>query len=233
MPTQKDSSPAAATAQAAFITKIGTERLRVPIVGTAPLIVHRWSEKAKRELLESQQSKKKTKEPRNPEEEYENSLYRMALKDGGEGYGFPSLAFKSSIVETFRFFDKSVTKVMLQQSVFVHGILTKADPAPLIPIASEPAKPIMREDIVRIGQSGTQNRFRGEFTEWRATLDLTFVTATLSRETMLSLIDAGGMFVGVGEWRPEKSGESGTFTLDDAEVEVVRTPWQRQKLVES
>jgi hypothetical protein len=261
--TKTDSSTAAATAQAAFITKIGTERLRIPITGTAPLIVHRWSEKAKRELLESQQSKKRAKEPRNPDAEYEDSLYRMILevpkgrsprtpveehstapqrRRNGENaqrgkqtpateivhtYGFPSLAFKSAVVETFRFFDKSVTKVMLMQSVFVHGMITKADPAPLIPIIGEP---IMREDVVRIGQNGTQTRYRGEFTEWSATLDLTYVTATLDRNSLLSLVDAAGMFVGVGEWRPEKAGESGTFTLADADIEVVKTPWQRQKV---
>jgi hypothetical protein len=231
MPAQRDSSSASAAAQAAFVAKIGTERLRVPIVGTSPLIVHRWSEKAKRELLESQQSKKKVKEPRDPEAEYQASLYRMALKDGGEGFGFPSLAFKSAVVEVFRFFDKSVTKVLLMQSVFCHGILTKADPAPLVPIVGEP---VMREDIVRIGQSGTQNRFRGEFTEWSAVLDLTYVTAALDRDSMLSFIEAAGMFVGVGEWRPERSGESGTFMLsEDADIEVVKTPWRRQKVVES
>ena len=31
------------------ISRIGTETLRVPILGTAPLIVHRFSEKAKRQ----------------------------------------------------------------------------------------------------------------------------------------------------------------------------------------
>jgi hypothetical protein len=224
MPTKKDSSQAAATAQAAFITKIGTERLRIPIVGTSPLIVHRWSEKAKLELLESQQGKKKAKEPRDPQAEYEASLYRMALEKGGEGFGFPSLAFKSAVVETFRFFDKSVTKVLLMQSVFVHGILTKADPAPLIPLTGEP---VLREDVVRIGMNGTQTRYRGEFTEWSAVLDLTYVTATLDRDSLLSLVDAAGMFVGVGEWRPEKAGESGTFALQEADIEIVKTPWQR------
>ena len=267
MATQRDSSSASAAAQAAFVAKIGTERLRVPIVGTAPLIVHRWSEKAKRVLLESQQSKKKVKEPRDPEAEYQASLYRMIFEESYdtaprepnethssmpqrrrndinavvqgqqsatrviESYGFPSLAFKSAIVEVFRFFDKSVTKVLLMQSVFCHGVLTKADPAPLVPIVGEPC---MREDVVRIGQSGTQNRFRGEFTEWSAMLDLTYVTAALDRDSILSFIEAAGMFVGVGEWRPEKSGESGTFMLsEDVDIEIVKTPWRRQKVVES
>lgn len=32
------------------ISRIDTETLRVPIVGTAPLIVHKFSEKAKRQI---------------------------------------------------------------------------------------------------------------------------------------------------------------------------------------
>ena len=39
---------------------------------------------------------------------------------------------------------------------------------------------------------------------------------------MLSLIDAGGMGVGVGEWRPERDGDFGTYRVDPSrKVEVV------------
>jgi hypothetical protein len=39
---------------------------------------------------------------------------------------------------------------------------------------------------------------------------------------VLSLIDAGGLGSGVGDWRPEKSGDFGTYMVDpDREVEVI------------
>ena len=60
------------------ISKIDAERLRVPIIGTSPLIVHNFSEKSRRQMLEAQQGKKKVKEVRDPVYEYEAAFYRIA-----------------------------------------------------------------------------------------------------------------------------------------------------------
>lgn len=199
------------------IDKIGAQTMRVPIIGTAPLIVHNWSEKAKRQMLDAQQGKKKIKEVRDPQADYQSSLYRIATDDG-DAYGFPVLAFKAATIGGARFYDKSVTMTMLRQCMFFKGVVTKADPAQLVPIIGEPR---MREDVVRVGQ-GTDLRYRAEFTEWSATLDITFVTSSLSQNSVLSLIDAGGMGVGVGEWRPQRSGEYGTYMVDTTKpIEVL------------
>jgi hypothetical protein len=201
------------------IDKIGAQTLRVPIIGTAPLIVHNWSEKAKRQMLDNQQGKKKVKEIRDPHADYEASLYRIANEGGGHDlYGFPVLAFKSATIGGARFYDKSVTMTMLRQCMFFKGVTTKADPAQLVHINGEPH---MREDVVRVGQ-GTDLRYRGEFSEWSAELVITYVTSTLSQQSVLSLIDAGGMGVGVGEWRPQRSGEYGTYMVDQTKnIEVI------------
>ena len=204
----------AATVQ---IDRIGAQTMRVPITGTAPLIVHNWSEKAKRQMLDAQQGRKKVKEVRDPQADYESSLYRIAT-DEGDTYGFPVLAFKSATIGGARFYDKSVTMTMLRQCLFFKGVVTKADPAQLVQIHGEPR---MREDVVRVGQ-GTDLRYRAEFTEWTAELVITFVTSSLSQNSVLSLIDAGGMGVGVGEWRPQRSGEYGTYEVDTTKaIEVL------------
>lgn len=196
------------------IDKIPAETITVPIVGTSPLIVHRFSEKAKRQMLDAQQGKKKVKENRDPAADFEASRYRT--DDGGDG--FPVLGFKSATVGAARFYDKSVTMVGLRQSLFMHGDHSKAAGQALVPIIGEP---VMREDMVRVGQ-GTDLRYRAEFTEWSAVLRVTFVTSLLSRSSVLSLIDAGGMGVGVGEWRPERRGDFGTFAIDQTrEIEVL------------
>jgi hypothetical protein len=66
------------------ISKIDTEHLFVPIVGTSPLIVSRFSEKAKRQMLDAQQGRKSPKERRDPEADYQAAFYRTK-----DGYGFP------------------------------------------------------------------------------------------------------------------------------------------------
>lgn len=197
------------------ISRIGTETLRVPLVGTAPLIVHRFSEKAKRQMLDAMQGRKSPKEAKNPESEYEAAFYRT---DEG-GYGFPVIAFKAATVGAARFYGKSVSMTALRQFVFFDAPFSKDAGQKLAPITGEPH---MREDVTRVGMGGTDLRYRPEFTEWSTEVEITYVKSMLTRESVLSLIEAGGMGVGIGEWRPEKRGDFGTFMIDETrEIEVL------------
>jgi hypothetical protein len=197
------------------ISKIGTETLRVPILGTSPLIVHKFSEKSKRQMLDAMQGVKNPKQPKDPEREYQEAAYR--LDDGG--YGFPAIALKSATVSAARFFDKSVTMTMLRQAIFVGGEFSKTEGQMMLRIDGEP---VMREDVVRVGNGGTDLRYRPSFNEWRTSAEITYVRSLLTRDSVLSLIEAGGLGVGIGEWRPEKKGDSGTYVIDQTrEVEVL------------
>jgi hypothetical protein len=199
------------------IDKIAAETIVVPIVGTTPLIVHRFSEKAKRQMLDNMQGRKSPKEAKDPQAEYEAAFYR--LKD--DTYGFPVTAFKLATVGGARFYGSSVTMTALKQFMFFRGEVG-SDGLGLARIEGEPHR---REDVVRVGRGGTDLRYRPEFTEWSTTLHVTYVTSALTRGSVLSLIDAGGMGIGVGEWRPEKDGDFGTFRIDPTkDVEVVDEP---------
>lgn len=196
------------------ISRIAAERVLIPIVGTTPLIVHKFSEKARRQMLDAQQGKKAPKVARDPEADYQSAFYRTK-----DGYGFPAVAFKACTVGAARFFGKDVRMTDLRQCLFFKGALSASDPQPLVELAGDPR---MREDVVRLGISGTDLRYRPEFWPWSAILDVTYVKSMLTLDSVLSLIDAGGMGVGVGEWRPEKKGDYGTFQIDEArEVQVI------------
>ncbi|WP_280438993.1 hypothetical protein [Nocardia cyriacigeorgica] len=204
------------------INKIGTTTMLVPIVGTAPLIVHNFSEKSKRQMLEAQQGKKSPKEIRDPQAEYEAAFYRIADENGADRYGFPVTAFKAATVGAARFYGKDVKMTELRQFLFFHGILTKADPQQLVEIHGVPE---MREDVVRLGgmSRSADLRYRPQFVEWTARLRITYVTSSLSESSVLSLVDAGGLGIGVGEWRPEKRGEFGTYQIDtERDIEVIK-----------
>jgi hypothetical protein len=204
-------SPEAAEIQ---IDRIAAERIKVPIIGTTPLIIHRFSEKSKRQMLDNMQGRKSPKVNKDPAAEFEAAFYRF--DDGSNG--FPVLAFKAATVGAARFYGKDVTMTSLRQYLFFRG-QTGADGVSLSPITGEAT---MREDVVRVGKGGTDLRYRPEFREWSTVLDVTYVTSALTRSSVLSLIDAGGMGVGVGEWRPEKKGDSGTYRVDpEREIEVI------------
>lgn len=196
------------------IDRIEAETIKVPIIGTTPLIMHRFSEKAKRQMLDAMQGRKTPKVPKDPAAEFDAAFYR--LEDGAPG--FPVLAFKDCTIGGARFYGKDVTMTALRQYMFFRGEVGD-DGRALCRIEGEAQ---MREDVVRVGRGGTDLRYRPEFREWSATLEITYVTSALTRESVLSLIDAGGMGVGVGEWRPEKNGDFGTFRVDpDGKIEVV------------
>lgn len=196
------------------IDKIAAETIHVPIVGTSPLIVHRFSEKAKRQMLDAMQGRKSPKEPKNPEAEYDAAFYKF--QDGG--YGLPVTAFKQATVGGARFYGSNVTMTGLKAFIFFKGE-PGVDGLGLARIDGEPK---MREDVVRVGRGGTDLRYRPEFPEWSTTLEVIYVTSALTRSSVLSLIDAGGMGIGVGEWRPERDGDFGTYRIDpDRDVEVI------------
>jgi hypothetical protein len=196
------------------IDRIAAETIAVPIIGTTPLIVHRFSEKAKRQMLDAMQGRKTPKQPKDPDAEYEAAFYR--LEDGTPG--FPAAGFKLATVGGARFYGKEVTMAALKQFVFVKGEVGN-DGRALVRIDGEPN---MREDVVRLSRSGTDLRYRPEFRDWSTTLVVTYVTSALTRGSVLSLIDAGGMGVGVGEWRPERDGDFGTYAIDQTrDIEVL------------
>jgi hypothetical protein len=72
------------------------------IVGDSPLIVHAWSAKAKKEMLDKQMGKARAKkEPKDPQRDYEDAFYR--LPDGSPA--FPTIAFKAAAVGAARQID--------------------------------------------------------------------------------------------------------------------------------
>lgn len=206
-------------APALSVDRLVTRTMNVPIRGTSPLIMHNFSEKSKRQMLDSMQGKKKIKTHREPDKDYEEAFYRVIHEDGTQGYGFPAIGFKSATVSAARFFDKSVSMTTLRQVMFFGGVRTDGDPQQLVEIFGTPHQ---REDVVRVGVSGTDLRYRPEFTEWEANLVVTFIASSISQDSVLSLITAGGLGVGIGEWRPEKSGEFGQFEIHpDKEISEI------------
>ncbi len=193
------------------LDRLATETILVPIIGTSPLIVHKFSKKNKQAMRDAQGGKKAPKVARNPEQDYEDSLYPL-----GNGYGFPILAFKSATVSAARFY-KDIPMTALRQFIFFHGELSDGHQ-----LARLKGKPRMREDTVRLNGRTTDLRYRGEFMPWSTNLKVTYINSVITRSSVLSLIDAGGLGVGVGEWRPEKRGDFGTYEIDTAKtVEVV------------
>jgi hypothetical protein len=180
----------------------------IPIQGTAPLIANRWSEKAKQQMLEAQQTKARAKkDPKDPVANFEAARYR--LPDGRDG--FPATAFKAAIVGAAREFE-GVTLVGMRTSIFVKGEM--AGQEQLVPLTFGDL--IMREDTVRNASGVADLRYRPQYWPWSATLQVQTTAGKFDLESLFALVDAAGIG-GVGEWRPSApksfTGTYGTFEV--------------------
>lgn len=185
-------------AQEVKLPGLAVDRIRLRLAGTSPLIVHKWSEKAKKQMLDRQmQRASQGKAAKDPEQDYRDSLYTRP--DGS--YGFPAVAFKAAAVRAGTYCDMKM--VFLRGAFHVEGdlVLIEGEPEP-------------REDMVRVGQGTADIRYRPQFPKWATELDITFNNRALSAEQIVNLFEIAGFAVGVGEWRPEKDGQFGRFAVE-------------------
>lgn len=174
--------------------KIGI--LNVAVQGDSALICHAWDTKTKQQMLDKQMKKAKTaKEAKDPEALFKASLYPFP----GGGYGFPTIGFKAAMVSACRF-SENVKMTEARGAFHINGELVKIQ-----------GKPTMREDMVRIAMGTADIRYRGEFKEWKAELEIRYNESALSPAQITNLLNIAGFGVGVGEWRPEKDGSFGMF----------------------
>lgn len=202
------------------IKPIEVKKTTIRVVGDTPLIMHAWSEKAKREMLEKQMKKTKSsaREAKNPVEDFIRSMYWLSpipddmSEEGfekaiasGARFGFPVTAFKQAAISAAYRMGWAKDKMSLRGAFFIDG-----DENQMIEIHSE--VPIMREDMVKVGMGVADIRFRGEFRNWYADMTISYNTnGQYTLEQIINIINAGGYVCGVGEWRPERDGQYGMF----------------------
>lgn len=200
----------------------------VRIYGDTPLIMHAWSQKAKREMLDAQMGKKKgkQKEPKNPMFDFVESIYwldekppitnDMSVEDSEKAFaefmqnnnprfGFPATAFKQAAISSAYRMGWSKDKMSIRGAFYIQG-----DENGMVEIHSD--APILREDMVKIGMGTADLRYRGEFRNWYADLNLSYNrNGNYDLNSIVNMINAGGYICGVGEWRPERDGTYGMF----------------------
>lgn len=194
--------------------------VNVRIEGETPLIMHRWSEKAKREILDKELGKAKKARPiKRPIDDFCRSLYWMTdapAEDATDDeimeaiptgrYGFPVTAIKQAAISAAFRSGMSKDKVSLQGAFFING----EGEEQLAEVKGD--KPHIREDMVRVGMGSADIRYRGEFDHWYMDLTLRYnKNGQYSLEQILNILNMGGFCCGIGEWRPEKSGQNGMY----------------------
>ncbi|MBR2258742.1 MAG: hypothetical protein IJ899_15705 [Blautia sp.] len=209
MATKKTTAAATETMMDLVIPPIETKTFSVKLVGDSSLITHKWSAKAMKMILDKQTKKAGNgKEAKDPWMDYCDSMYWLTempenpTEDdiANARFGFPVTAFKACAID----------------AGYQQGIIPKKTTARgafhiLGDFAEIEGKPQIREDMVRVGMGVADIRYRGEFPEWSVVLTIRYNPRAMSAEQIINLLNFGGFSNGVGEWRPEKDGDHGTF----------------------
>jgi hypothetical protein len=201
---------------------------KVNIIGDTPLIMHRFSEKVKQKIAEGQSSKGKTqaRKPRDPLAEavhglhlrsgdmHEEILERLRkssinpYKDASKilkeyDIGFPASGLKKACGDVAVEIDK-VTKAKTYRAFHIYG----ADGDNLIEIKYK--KAFIREDPVRLAKGAADLRYRFYFQGWGCTVAIRH-NDFMTIDQIIALIESAGFSCGLGDWRPQKSGNNGMF----------------------
>lgn len=188
----------------------------IKIKGKTPLIVNNFSEKSKQQIIDSQMKKTKTKEVRNPIEDFMRANYWLtempedftieafneAINNGAK-FGFPAKGIKASIVSGAYRNGYTKDKVSLYGAFLI--------PEEYVTIDYESVE--MRKDYVRIAHGGTDVRFRPQFNNWSMTFTIQYNENVYSIGQIINFINLGGFSCGLGEQRIEKGGNNGSYEV--------------------
>ena len=170
------------------------------------LVVHNFSEKARKEIRDKQsKAAKKAKEARDIAADFEAAKY----VDTSGRECVPITAIKKSLVSAGTAMD-GLTKVAIRQAIF---LAPAEDPAsmlcPILTLDGAPAAGVMREDAVTIGINTRGLTYRPEYQEWRLEVVAEYNSRLISKAQLLELAASAGWGVGICEGRPEKTSALG------------------------
>lgn len=221
--------------QVITINPIKMQKAKITLVGDTPLLVHKWSEKAKKEILEREQKtskEKKAKKPREPFAEFMDAAYWItpepeektpeafeeALAQGAQ-FGFPVIAIKQAALAACYRAGIIPNQVGMKCSFYLNavGVDAKHHSGTELALIRSDKPPIFREDNVNVGgaSKGADLRYRPAYEDWKIDLVVTLIdTGVFSMDSIIQAINLGGQMNGIGEWRMEKDGDFGRFHVE-------------------
>lgn len=180
------------------ILEVSTESVRFHLVGSSPFVCNAMSTKVKGGLV-APPPKKSRKEreaslKHNPLEEYRASIYRARDDGAPTRIVFPAAGFKRAMANAALEIP-GVNRTQIGRLLWAEGDAVSLYGVPQL--------------FMSVVRSADMNhtpdiRTRAIIPEWAATIDLSYVTPNLRVKPVTNLLASAGVFIGVGDGRPEK-----------------------------
>lgn len=191
------------------ITPVRVGRIRCHVLGVTPLILHRFAAKTIRELVlpkgRANAAEKAENLKHDPLMEYRECLYINRDESEPAAFHLPTRMFSAGIASA---------------ALDLPGA-TKSQLLRLVSISSTQINlygvPRMHTAMVRMSDMNRTPdvRFRPVFSEWACQVDIEFVASLIKENQIVNLLAAAGIIIGAGDWRKQKGGEFGKYTIVD------------------
>jgi hypothetical protein len=176
------------------------------IMGDSPYVQHKFSEKARKEILDkqvagSQSQSRKKRAPRDLDADYKSAMHISE-----EGWiGIPAPAFRNAMIGACRLVNFKMVHAKISIFILADGIDAE-DGTPLVKIDGEPER---HEGFVRISMGGTSVVQRPMWRRWTASLKIEWDGDQFSLTDVSNLLERAGRQVGIGEGRNSSPNSNG------------------------
>lgn len=180
---------------------------RFEIVGNAPLVIHRFSAKAKNQMLDTMKAgsvskKGKKREPLNVDQVYNDARY--ISPEGWDGFNVSSI--RNGLISACRIVGFKMTLAKMGVFVLADGYDATEPQYGLIRIYGTPER---TEMAARVETGAAYVTIRPMYKEWSAKLRIKFDAEMFSVHDIANLLSRMGAQVGIGEGRPDSKNSAG------------------------
>lgn len=187
--------------------------VKLRLEGVSPLMMNKFSQKARKQMEDAQQAESKTKRKREPKDyaaEFEGAKYVSTDK----WEGVPALSIRAAMIRACSTVS-GLPMTVAKGAFFIKADgFDKIDGTPLIKIIGK-AKHDTRP--VRLESGVTDLRNRPRYDSWACEIEVEFDADLVSANDVANLLARAGMQIGIGELRPfgRKSfgGDFGMWTV--------------------
>lgn len=217
-------APAKTAEIAVAIQPLKFEIAQFCLIGTAPLVINKFSEKAKQMMLDKHVAGSTAKKGGAREAKNIDAVFNGARHISDEGWdGISASAFRNAAISACRLVGYKMTLAKL--SVFIEPDGFDADEgSPLVRIIG--GAPRMHTAATRNATGVADVRIRPQWRRWGVRLRVRYDATQFTAEDITNLIQRVGAQVGVGEGRPDSKSSAGigfgTFRFcEPAELEAI------------
>ena len=200
------------------ISRPNLGRAEFHLRGISPYVQHKFSEKARRQMLDAQidgtrAKGKKKREPRDIEAEYKAAIH--LTEDGRTG--IPANAFRNCMISACRLVGVVMTRAKL--SIFaVPDAFDADDDTPLVYFTK--GEPQLHESAVRLATGVASIAIRPIWREWECDLVVSYDNDQFDINSVANLLARAGLQVGIGEGRYDSKKSTGMgwgqFVIDNS-----------------